>query len=69
MCSRLKTRKDEDSEPLKEGPLSIKQNQKKMMDNDSGITFYSFIEIYKNHKLTLGEIKHIFTTADMNRDN
>lgn len=39
------------------------------MDNDSGITFYSFIEIYKNHKLTLGEIKHVFTTADMNKDN
>ena len=61
--------KDEDSEPLKEGPMSIKQSQRKMMDGDSGITFYSFIEIYKNHKLTLGEIKHVFTTADMNRDN
>jgi hypothetical protein len=65
----LRADKDEDDEPLKEGPLSLKQSQKKMMEVDGGITFYSFIEIYKNHKLTLGEIKHVFTTADMNRDN
>lgn len=37
--------------------------------DDFGINFYNFLEIYKNHRLTLGEIKHIYNTADMNRDN
>ena len=40
-----------------------------LTSDDPGITFYTFISIYKNHHMTLGEIKHVFTTADMDKDN